>query len=484
MSLRKKASLAGAAIILAACGGSGSSTAPASTSGQLTNSPIDGVGYSASPSGLSGVTANGGIYNFAQGDTVTFNIAGVQLSVPASGRVTPQTLAEAIVPASSPNVETLRQNVLLNLTTFFQTLDNDGDSENGAIEIRQGAQLGSTEALFAALDEAPGTFVGEFNTSLQGSQGVRDEGQPTPTPVNSTEALLRFYRNELQGSWKLASVVDSDGTTATATDSNQFVISFDSGVTRSDVSTNPDGPINSFVFAEYELDSEFTNVGVGTLDFNQTANEFKLTSLNRRLSSSNTEDSETASGELIIGGTTAELQGENLILTVADPAGDVVATFERFDNQKNGFTGLWYEVFADNLNDSQVSTVPPPAADGSVDFDLGAGVASIFYYVLSDDRFMIVFTDLPPGNDGDEQNGLILVNTTTANGVVTFDEVRIDSISTGAPIVEPGITIDLGESTLNDTKRSILFSGSGGSVDIYRVLSLSERVGDFEQTQQ
>ena len=76
--------------ILAGCGGGGDGTAPATggggagggggttTSGQLTNSPIDGVPYTAAPSGLTGTTMNGGLFNFETGDTVTFNIAGLE----------------------------------------------------------------------------------------------------------------------------------------------------------------------------------------------------------------------------------------------------------------------------------------------------------------------------------------------------------------------------------------------------------------------
>ena len=92
--------------ILAGCGGGGDGAAPAAggggggggatTSGQLTNSPIDGVSYNAAPSGLSGTTMNGGMFNFQAGDTVTFNIAGLEIAVPGGARITPQTIAEEL----------------------------------------------------------------------------------------------------------------------------------------------------------------------------------------------------------------------------------------------------------------------------------------------------------------------------------------------------------------------------------------------------
>lgn len=88
--------------ILAGCGGGGDGTAPAAggggagggggttTSGQLTNSPVDGVSYSAAPSGLTGTTMNGGMFDFQAGDTVTFNIAGLEIAVPGGTRITPK----------------------------------------------------------------------------------------------------------------------------------------------------------------------------------------------------------------------------------------------------------------------------------------------------------------------------------------------------------------------------------------------------------
>jgi len=113
--------------ILAGCGGGGDGTAPATgggggggatTSGQLTNSPIDGVSYSAAPSGLTGTTMNGGMFNFQAGDTVTFNIAGLQIAVPGGARITPQTIAEELADGNA----TTQANILANLTTFSRRL--------------------------------------------------------------------------------------------------------------------------------------------------------------------------------------------------------------------------------------------------------------------------------------------------------------------------------------------------------------------------
>jgi len=262
--------------ILAGCGGGGGGTAPATggggggrttTSGQLTNSPIDGVPYSAAPSGLTGTTMNGGMFNFQAGDTVTFNIAGVEIAVPGGTRITPQTLAEELANGNA----TTQANILANLTTLFQTLDNDGDPENGAIEIREGATLGNTDALLANLDDAPGTFQGELNTAIAMGEELRDDGQPAPTVVSDTEAMLRFYRNELQGNWRLVSATGG-GETIASNANYQVLLSFDVG--------NPDAGkpevmdsnvVNSFVFSEFDIsdpNDEFAFVGVGTTNYN------------------------------------------------------------------------------------------------------------------------------------------------------------------------------------------------------------------------
>ncbi len=109
---------------ISGCGGGGDGTAPATggggggggttTSGQLTNSPIDGVPYTATPSGLTGTTMNGGMFNFQAGDTVTFNIAGLEIAVPGGARITPQTIAEELADGNA----TTQANILANLTTF------------------------------------------------------------------------------------------------------------------------------------------------------------------------------------------------------------------------------------------------------------------------------------------------------------------------------------------------------------------------------
>lgn len=477
--------------ILAGCGGGGDGTAPAAggggagggggttTSGQLTNSPIDGVSYSAAPSGLTGTTMNGGMFDFQAGDTVTFNIAGLEIAVPGGTRITPQTLAEELAEGAM-DPAAAQANILANLTTLFQTLDNDGDPENGAIEIRQGATLGNTEALLANLDDAPATFQGELSTAITMGEELRDEGEPAPTVVTDVEALLRFYRNELQGNWRLVSSIE-EGVTTTTNANYQVLLSFDVG----NANSAQDGVVNSFVFSEYDISDPmdlFSFVGVGTTNYNMESGEFQFTSLPMRrlvsgFSNSSTENDPAFFTSKIV------LDGNQLELTLIEDNITIVATFERFNNVKNSLVGTWYEVFAEGD-----SGVTPAAAPDNGRVTFGSDVAAVFYYFLSSSRVMLVFTDLDSEQASDERNGVVLANYSlnSAGTSLKFDDILLDTVSVDPvnnPALEEGLTVAVGAATLNDTNRELIDSSDieQDIFTIYRILSLSERVGDFEQ---
>ena len=475
--------------ILAGCGGGGDGAAPAAggggggggatTSGQLTNSPIDGVSYNAAPSGLSGTTMNGGMFNFQAGDTVTFNIAGVEISVTGGTRITPQTLAEELAEGAA-DPAAAQANILANLTTLFQTLDNDGDPENGAIQIRQGATLGNTEALLANLDDAPGTFQGELSTAIAMGEELRDEGEPAPTVVTDVEALLRFYRNELQGNWRLVSSVE-EGVTTTTNANYQVLLSFDVG----NANSAQDGVVNSFVFSEYDISDPmnlFSFVGVGTTNYNMESGEFQFTSLPMRrlvsgFSNSSTENDPAFFTSKIV------LDGNQLELTLIEDNITIVATFERFNNEKGTLVGTWYEVFAEGD-----PGVTPAAAPDNGRVTFGSDVASVFYYFLSSSRVMLVFTDLDAEMTTDERNGVVLANYSlnSAGTSLTFNDILLDTVSVDPvnnPALEEGLTVAVGAAMLNDTNRELIDSSDieQDIFTIYRILSLSERVGDFEQ---
>ncbi|WP_341237063.1 hypothetical protein [uncultured Limnobacter sp.] len=471
--------------ILAGCGGGGGdSSAPAAgggggttTSGQLTNSPIDGVGYSAAPSGLTGTTMNGGMFNFQAGDTVTFNIAGLEIDVPGGTRITPQTIAESLAAGNAAT----QSNILANLATLFQTLDNDGDPENGSIAIREGATLGNTAALLANLDEAPATFQGELSTAISSGEELRDEGEPPPTVVTDVEAMLRFYRNELQGNWRLVSSVE-EGVTTTTNANYQVLLSFDVG----NANAAEDGIVNSFVFSEYDITDSmdpFAFIGVGTTNYNGETGEFQFTSLPMRRLVSGFNNSSTENDAAFFTSKIV-LSGNQLELTLIEDNITIVATFERFNSVKDSLVGTWYEVFAEGD-----PGVTPTAAPDNGRVTFGSDVASVFYYFLSGSRVMLVFTDLDAEMTSDERNGVVLANySLNSTGTsLTFTDILLDTVSVDPvnnPALEAGLTVAVSAAMLNDTNRELTDSSDPNETDvftIFRILSLSERVGEFEQ---
>ena len=73
-------------------GGGGAPSVAVPLSGVFVDSPVQGLGYSATPSGLSGVTDANGQFNYNAGDTMTFTLYGRTIAsnvpVPPNGVVT------------------------------------------------------------------------------------------------------------------------------------------------------------------------------------------------------------------------------------------------------------------------------------------------------------------------------------------------------------------------------------------------------------
>ena len=113
--------------LLVACGGGSSSsnddTPPTTLTGIFNDSPVDGLAYSCAPSGMSGITKNGGTFNYVAGDSCTFSLGAVTLgSAAGAGIITPVEL----VANGSPSHDTV-----VNIVQLLTTADDDGDLSNG-----------------------------------------------------------------------------------------------------------------------------------------------------------------------------------------------------------------------------------------------------------------------------------------------------------------------------------------------------------------
>ena len=139
------------ALGLVACGGgkelaSGDGSKPATgpTTGILTDAAVAGIAYLTS-SGVAGTTSESGVYNYNHGDTVEFKLGSLIIGKAKTALiVTPIELAT--------DSSTRLQNLLI----LLQSLDSDGNPENG-ISIPANAAAAVSAAI--NLDSDPAAFV-------------------------------------------------------------------------------------------------------------------------------------------------------------------------------------------------------------------------------------------------------------------------------------------------------------------------------------
>ena len=95
---------------------------PATKVGVLLDSVVEGVSYNTT-SGASGTTNQSGEFSYNDGDKITFTLGGIELGkVDGAAVLTPVELAGANDTADRR---------VVNLSRFLQSLDDDGDPENG-----------------------------------------------------------------------------------------------------------------------------------------------------------------------------------------------------------------------------------------------------------------------------------------------------------------------------------------------------------------
>lgn len=196
--------LASTIAVLSACGGgggsgnSGSST-PAQT-GTLTDSAVAGVQYSTS-GGSSGTTDAQGQFRYNAGETVTFKLGGLTLgTVTATGTITPIELATAS--------GTIDPDKVTNLLVLLQSLDSDGNADNG-ITIPPAATTALTSTVAAALDlsQDPASFASSGNSNLTGLITAVNNAGGSAELKTVAEAQAHFqgeFFAKLSGTWQVA----------------------------------------------------------------------------------------------------------------------------------------------------------------------------------------------------------------------------------------------------------------------------------------
>lgn len=181
-----------ATLLAAGCGGSSGST-PAPTpdpqpeatvsTGILLDSPVAGISYRTETK--KGVTNAQGEYAYLPGETVTFFIGGLEFPpVTARGIVTPADMAG--------DDKTTQTNIL----QILQTLDSDGDPENG-ITIHEEAAAAFAET---KLDLAGEAFDAEVASVLESIGG----GLVLVTEADANAHFEKSLSCQILGSWDIS----------------------------------------------------------------------------------------------------------------------------------------------------------------------------------------------------------------------------------------------------------------------------------------
>lgn len=186
----------GLTLALAGCGGSSNSSSDNDSgearTGQLGSLPVAGLGYQSETG--SGTTNARGEFRYLPGEAVTFHIGDLTLGT-AEG-------AETLdLTDFSEHADDLTDPLVTNLAILLQTLDHDGDLNNGIHISEAAAGIVSTHADQLVLDQTTSAFVAsEAVTRLladlnDGGEAVFNDTDPRPrslqTAAYAVENLTR-----------------------------------------------------------------------------------------------------------------------------------------------------------------------------------------------------------------------------------------------------------------------------------------------------
>ncbi|MGM0563813.1 MAG: hypothetical protein ACQES2_05730 [Pseudomonadota bacterium] len=177
-----KATLIGLLVILSGCGGGGSSSAneetqpedknqESSETGVFLDSAVGNIGYRTET--FDGFTNALGEYEYLDGESIIFYIGSLELpSATAASIVTPLDLA---------GTQDTSNDVVVNVSRLLQTLDEDGNPDNG-ITISESAVNAASQVDFSLPVE-------DFETSGAVQNLVANSGSPNTTLIPVNDAI-------------------------------------------------------------------------------------------------------------------------------------------------------------------------------------------------------------------------------------------------------------------------------------------------------
>ena len=318
---------------LTACGGGSDSSSddndsstPTVLTGVFLDSPVAGMTYNTQTQ--TGTTNSDGEFNFIDGETIVFSIGQVEFPSGLAGKtVTPIDLA-----ADATTTEQ-KENEVINMLRLLQTLDADGNPENG-ITISDDAATAATQAVDFSVPTA------EFEQNDAVVALVTDGGQAVPvtglvSPETATEHFEDQLSNELAGAWLLDNPDDNtDYNVVWYMDDGRYYV----GHTKNNEPVNPDA-------AEANQITHAVSGEYGTYTWNLVAGSITATTI---------DDSD---GE---GGMTGEapkvkevplkLNGDSIILTDEDEHFEV----SKVRSATSSIVGGWLHEPSDDPTDYNV----------------------------------------------------------------------------------------------------------------------------------
>ena len=186
------AALAPLALALSGClDGSSSSSDPApSNTGTFVDSPVSGLNYQGSTT-AAGLTNEQGQFSYASGETIRFAIGDLDLGASAG--------AEVLTPLSiTEGAESTEDQRVANMLVLLQSLDADGDLNNGIQITGPIRDAVSASASSMLLDQPPAEFRGSLQAlldTLEQADAFSDT-DPRPRRVTSVaDAREHFQRS-------------------------------------------------------------------------------------------------------------------------------------------------------------------------------------------------------------------------------------------------------------------------------------------------
>lgn len=153
----------------------GGGTAPVVLTGKFLDAAVGNIKYSTATQ--TGMTDALGQFKYVANETVTFSVGNVTLP--------PVTAAGLITPLSLANTTDMGNNTVLNILVFLQSLDDDGNPDNG-IRIPTAASAAATSNLdFTANASA-------FRANAAFASLVANSGSSTKVPVAVDAAITHF----------------------------------------------------------------------------------------------------------------------------------------------------------------------------------------------------------------------------------------------------------------------------------------------------